>query len=338
MHIGMKETVAQRLGEEAADHQHRNALGIVAGFHERRRIADGRAVDPFRREDAAGRARPIDGGYAKIAIVDGEFGQFGGSSGLHSQIEFERDGGSQRIDQRDHAKPTRFGRDTFGHARGKCEGRQVACEIQFNAGAQHFDGHAARLLVRGHRPMYLRNRCGGDGFPKNRKHFVQRAAEFRFDGRPRNILGEWRQAILQAFKRARDLVADQIGARGQHLTELDIGGPKTLQRKGEPDAGRHIDIGLARTTEEKLRDLERERRALGIFARHQRIVTREHARRMQKTSCVAEGPEHRYIRHAECIAAIPPVRLRTFTRESPARSIIFAKAAWGGNFLMLSAR
>jgi hypothetical protein len=43
-------------------------------------------------------------------------------------------------------------------------------------------------------------------------------------------------------------------------------------------------------------------------------------------------------RHPEWIAAIPPDRLRTATRASPASRIIAASVSWSGKVRMLSAR
>ncbi len=47
MHVGMEKAVAQRLVEEAADDEHGDALGIVAGGDQRVAVADRNAVDPF---------------------------------------------------------------------------------------------------------------------------------------------------------------------------------------------------------------------------------------------------------------------------------------------------
>ena len=86
----------------------------------------------------------------------------------------------------------------------------------------------------------------------------------------------------------RHLHADDIGPRRQHLAKLDIGRSQPFQRAAQPRAG----IGLAAR--------ERPAPARPAARRHE-----EDARNWQI------GTHHR--RQAECMAAMPPERLRTLT-------------------------
>ena len=69
MHVGMKEAIAQRLRQEAADHEIGDALGIVTCRDNRGRIAQGRAVDPFAGQHTIGSAAPVDVRHAEIRIA-----------------------------------------------------------------------------------------------------------------------------------------------------------------------------------------------------------------------------------------------------------------------------
>jgi hypothetical protein len=170
---------------------------------------------------------------------------------------------------------------------------KIAREFHLDAGTQHLDGDAAGSSS----AVIARCTCAIDAAATD----SPKIENISSSGRPNSVSiaafatssGNGGRLILQAFERACDVLADQVGTRGEHLAELDIGGAEALQRAREPDARRHVGVGLARTAEEELRDLERERRALGIFARHQRVVTRKHASRVQQAFGVADGSEHR---------------------------------------------
>ena len=114
------------------------------------------------------------------------------------------------------------------------------------------------------------------------------------------------------LQRDGDIGADNIGPRRQHLAQLDIGGPEPFQRAGKPHAG----VGLARP-----------KRQSGPG---------QQARGMDQTQEIRNRAH--YSRQAECIAAMPPDKLRIFTWDRPASVIMCANFAWGGKRRMLSAR
>ena len=93
--------------------------------------------------------------------------------------------------------------------------------------------------------------------------------------------------------------------------------------------------GAAKNAREKP---ERGRRVAGIFVRHQRVMAGEDPRHAQQRSDLVQCTEHFYTFQPECMAAIPPDRLRYFTWSKPASPIAFAKTFCDGNRLMLSAR
>ena len=184
--------------------------------------------------------------------------------------------------------------------------------------------------------MYLRDRRRRHRLAEFGEQIVRRTIEGARDFLACNLSRKRRKVVLQGFKRRRDLGADEIGPRRQHLSELDIRRPEILERKREARTRRAFAIGLA-SAEEEPRDLQGCRHPRIVFMRDQRIVTRKHARRAQKPPQIGKRLKHQ-IRQAECMAAMPPVKLRTFTRDNPAFSIIVANGFCAGKRRMLSAR
>ncbi len=336
MHVRVEEAVAQRLAQEALHHRHRDLPGIEPGFFQRGGMTDRRAVYPFRGEHAPGGAIPVHIRHAEIGIVLRVVGQFGRRRAFHAQIEFQRHRLRQRIDHGAETKAMRFVGEPLRHARREGEGGKIAGEFPLDAGTQHFHRDLARLFIRRQRFMHLRDGSSRDRLAERQEARRQRFAEFAFDDRLRGVGRKRRQTILQRLQRARHVRPDQIGPRRQHLPELHISGTETFQRLRQTHAGRRGRIVALARAEQAARDTKGQRHRRQIFARHQRVMLRQHARGVMQAANIGERAHQ--MRHAECSAAMPPERLRTFTRLSPAFSIIFANFACGGNLRMLSAR
>ena len=73
--------------------------------------------------------------------------------------------------------------------------------------------------------------------------------------------------------------------------------------------------------EEPRRDTQRDRHAGGVFARQQRVIGGERARHAHQNGDILQCTEHHAFQ-PECMAAMPPERLRCFTWVKPAFSII----------------
>ena len=200
---------------------------------------------------------------------------------------------------------------------------------------QYLYGDAARLFLGGLGRMHLRNGRRRYRLAEMRKQFLERIAERGNDDRASFFRRESGQTILQAFERGGDVLAHDVGPRRQYLAEFDIGRAEAFERACKPLA--RPALRLAPAAERKAHQAQRERRAIQIFAWDQRVVTAERAGDAQQAPQIGEG-SGAHIFQAECMAAMPPVRLRTFTRESPAASIILANFAWGGKRRMLSTR
>jgi hypothetical protein len=273
--------------------------------------------------------------HAEIGIGPCALGEFGGCGGFHAQVEFQRDGLRQHVDNWCETQATRFGGEAFSCARGESERGEVSGEFLIDAGAQHLHRDAHRILARGFGFVHLRDGRRRDGFAEAREQHVDRLAELILDDFLRGWCRKRRETILQLLQRGCDLAADHVRAGRENLAELDVRRSKFFQRTRQTLARRRFDVDLAEA-EHAARDAQRERDLRRVLLRHQRVVPRERARDAPEPREVRQRADH--MRQAECSAAMPPARLRTFTRLRPAFSIIFANFACGGNLRMLSAR
>src|SRR5262249_11894438 len=121
-----------------------------------------------------------------------------------------------------------------------------------------------------------------------------------------------------------------------HLAELDVGGAEALQRARQADTGRGRIVPGAAAAEKPAQKTRLRRQQRLVLPREKRVGARPAPGGMPQTKVIRDAAHQSF--QAECIAATPPVRLRTFTRPRPACSIIFAKRACEGKRRMLSAR
>jgi hypothetical protein len=77
--------------------------------------------------------------------------------------------------------------------------------------------------------MNLGDRGGRDRFTELLEHLFHRPAELLGNRRCRFLMGKRRQPVLEGGQFLRRLLADHVGARGQKLAELDVGGPSLLR-------------------------------------------------------------------------------------------------------------
>ncbi len=113
---------------------------------------------------------------------------------------------------------------------------EIAAEALLDTGTQHLDGHGTRhAIVDRDRLVHL-----GDGSSRYRRAelgevILHPAAERRLHRAARLLHGKRRQLVLQMAQVLGEVRADQVGARGQELAELDVAGPEAGQGIG--DAG-----------------------------------------------------------------------------------------------------
>ncbi|MCY1239047.1 hypothetical protein D9M72_518190 [compost metagenome] len=107
----------------------------------------------------------------------------------------------------------------------------IGGETLAHAGADDLDRDLFGLAVAKHDGrMHLRDRGGRHRFGELGVEVLDLAAERTFDCGLRLALREGRHAVLQERQVGRELCADDIRARRQELTDLDIGGPEAGDR------------------------------------------------------------------------------------------------------------
>ena len=111
---------------------------------------------------------------------------------------------------------------------------EVAAEAPLDARAQDLDGHvAAHTIVDDDGLVHLGDGGGGDRRPELREVVLEPAAQRFLDRLACFPHGERRQLVLQVAEIARKLGADEIGAGGEELAELDVARPQAGQRPGD---------------------------------------------------------------------------------------------------------
>ena len=116
---------------------------------------------------------------------------------------------------------------------GELVGGKVAAKPLLNAWAQDFDGDvAAALAIEHHRLVHLRDRGRGDGGAELGEMVLNRATQGVGHRHARLGDGERWQLVLQVPQVPGELGADQIGAGGQELPELDVAWTEAGERFG----------------------------------------------------------------------------------------------------------
>ncbi len=219
---------AGRLGQHVVD--------PVPGGEQPCPVVDPHALDPFERQHAAAGARPVDARHAKTGIAGEIFRKLRGGRGLEAQIHLETHDFSQGADDLDRLQPAQRRMHPFEQHRKPHKQLEVAGEGVGDTRAQHLDRDL--LAGGGAGEMDLRDRGGGNrGFVEGLEQGVERLGEFGLDRGPRRRTRKGRQPVLQAGEIGGDLVTQQIGARRQHLAELDKARAELVEGGGKALAG-----------------------------------------------------------------------------------------------------
>jgi hypothetical protein len=232
MHVGVEEAVAQCVTQESLHQRTPERRQVQPARFQCGAIGERRAVDPRERQHAARGALPVDRGHAEVRIALYVVAHLGDRGGLEPQIHLDRDRACECVDDLDHAQPPRLGRMPLGAARREIERVEIGLEAPLDAGPQDLDGHG---LPVGLGAMHLRDGGSGNRGTERCVNFFQRLAERGGDLRLGLPLRERRHPVLQAFQIARERRADDVGARRQELTELDVSRPEPRQRGGKLD-------------------------------------------------------------------------------------------------------
>ena len=224
------------------------------------------------------------------------------------------------------AQAARGRRQGFDHPCGEPEGINILAECPFDAGPQHLDGD----FCPGFRQpcmVHLGDRSRSNGLRELRKDRADRSAELGLDHLLRLCHREGRQLVLQIFQLFCQLAADNIGAGGEDLAELDIGRAKRGKR---PRGGRQGGIALqAQPFERPAQNPRHGPQARRRVHRGQHLPdgagALQRGQRAHQADDVVRAAHQ--IFQPEWSAAIPRLRLRYFTCPNPALRIIPAKVS-----------
>src|SRR5262249_25238099 len=136
----------------------------------------------------------------------------------------------------------------------------------------------------------------------------------------------------------RDLFADQVGAGRERLAELDEARAQLPERDRQALALAQAAHHLGRRPD-PAGDAQEGREAHDIAQGEERIVPGQGPADPDKRPQMTQRAKHvGQSRQPECIAAMPPERLRYFTWSKPTARMRSASSSCGGKRRMLSAR
>ena len=141
MHVGVEESVAQGVTQEALDYLAAEVGQIDLRLREAGVIVQRDAVDPLHRQHVVGGAIPVHRRHAEVGIVAGVLRHLGKRRRFEPQIHFHRHRARHGIDDLDQPQPPRFRRISFGFAGDVKEIAEVAMEARRYIGPQHLDRH-----------------------------------------------------------------------------------------------------------------------------------------------------------------------------------------------------
>ena len=143
----------------------------------------------------------------------------------------------------------------------------IAAERRLDARPENLDGN--RLAIARYRMVDLGDRGGGDGLVlEGGKELVERWTQRAGHGGAGLGGGKGGHTVAQGAEIPGQLFADQIGAGGERLAELDEARAELLQRR---DHAGHGPARLA-AADEQTREARQRQRDAGIFKRRQGIV------------------------------------------------------------------
>ena len=199
-----------------------------------RGIGGGMAVDPLHRQRFAGRAVPVDARAAKIGVAAEVLGELVGGRGLEAKIHFHPHRARERLDDLDEPEAPRVREEALGEPSGEEHVAEIALETAFDARAQNLHRDVALAFVVAHfGAVNLGDRSGGDRVAEFGEHLVDGALERRLDALDGELARGRRHAVLQPLELGGDLGSHDVGAGGEKLPELGVGGSEPIDGGGE---------------------------------------------------------------------------------------------------------
>jgi len=311
MHVGVEESLRDRLPQERVDEAGGKILHIMPGGDQRGAIGDLDAVDPFHRHDLAGRAVPVDGGHAISRHGLHRLGQFGCGGGFAAQVQLPRGPALHVGDDEAGAQAGDLAADLLDMGGRPFIGLDVAVELVDHAGADHLDRDVAP--VGGERAMHLRDGSGADRrFVEPAVERLQRPAEALLDLRPDRLERHGRQRILQAQQVRRRFLSNEVGTGRQRLAQLDRGRADRLEGVGIARLRRHP---RAETGEPHQPPHRRGRQRIALYAA-QRAMPRQRPPPFQEPPDMGDVAGHSRVRSSSRCGS-PPARPGSVPPSSP---------------------
>ncbi len=196
-------------------------------------VGDRDAVDPFRGQHPLGGALPVDAWNAEFVAGADVLGHFRHGRRLETQIHLELGGAGEVLDDGERLQAARGGVHALDQASREPVAVEVALEALLDVGTEDLDRDDAALALLDHDGLVdLRDRGRRDGRAEFDEMVLELAAKGRLYGAARFRHAEGRHAVLQVAQVAGQLGADDVGARGQELAELDVA--RTRGRPARP--------------------------------------------------------------------------------------------------------
>ncbi len=236
--IGMEEAVDHRLPEEDPDQRSGERLHVMAGLDQLPAVGQLDAVDPFERHHSPGGAGPVDLGHEEAGLGDQVFAELRSGSGLLPKVELAVGPLPERSDDEPGPEAGRLAAHRLDLRGRPFVGLDRAGKILLDIGPEDLD-RDLRAFGRD-RAMDLGDRGGADRDRVDlREHLLDRATQRLLDRRTDLLEGRGGQAVLQRRQIVRGFGADQVGAGGERLAELDRGGADCLESLGIAGHVRH---------------------------------------------------------------------------------------------------
>ena len=153
------------------------------------------------------------------AILGHHLLDLGGGGGLQPHVEFQLKCAGDGLDEGLGLEAARQGHEPVCHPRGQSHGVQTLGHLALHAGSQDLDRDLAPVGQKGR--MGLGQGGGGDGRAEVAEQALDRTAQRPLDLAPGLIQRKRRQVVLQPAQVARELHTEDVGPRGQHLTQFD---------------------------------------------------------------------------------------------------------------------
>ncbi len=241
MHVGVKEVVLERLGEEDLHPPFRKPLQFDAGRLDGLDIGNGDPGDTFHHQDVAPDVWPVNLGDVDQRRVFEIAPQQGSVGSFPQHVQLIEDGFFVLLHHLHRSQPFPLRPVALHHAGQDIHQLQVPADDLFDVGADHLDHHLAAVVEGGSMDLGYGGR-GEGGFLETPKYLGNGLAVCLFDDLPRLFAGEGRDVVLQPGELHGDIVRQQVPAGGEDLAELDEDGAQLFQGLPDPHRARGVPI------------------------------------------------------------------------------------------------